>query len=154
MAEEKLAIEFFEKVIKEELLKTGTRIQVTAKSLVPRNTTRLRDSIKVQVSDGGFTVRIGSNLSYAPHVEFGTRPHIIRPKKKKALAFPKSGGTLVKRKGKAKTSFTFGGKTTITDAVFAKKVRHPGTKGRFFLTKAFLKHKDEVVANINKRLSF
>lgn len=43
---------------------------------------------------------------YAPHVEEGTRPHVIRPRKKRALRFPAGGRE-----------------------VFARQVQHPGTKG-------------------------
>ena len=53
------------------------------------------------------------NVEYAPDVEFGTSPHVIRPNAKKALKF--------KSKGKA---------------VFAKKVMHPGTRAQPFFRPA------------------
>lgn len=53
----------------------------------------------------GASVTIGSNEQYAPWVEFGTKPHKIRARNAKALAFPGAGGT-----------------------VFAREVNHPGTK--------------------------
>lgn len=56
---------------------------------------------------------IGSDVSYAPYVNDGTRPHIIRPRTRQAL------------------KFTVGGRT-----VFAKVVHHPGTRPNPFLDRA------------------
>jgi hypothetical protein len=59
---------------------------------------------------------IGHDLQVAPHalfVHWGTRPHVIRPKKKKALRWP-AGGRFV----------------------FATKVAHPGYKGDPWLVRA------------------
>ena len=42
-----------------------------ARSAVPVETGRLRDSIGYAVSDGA--VSVGTSVSYAPHVEFGVR---------------------------------------------------------------------------------
>jgi hypothetical protein len=52
-------------------------------------------------------------VSYAPYLEEGTKPHIIRPKTKKALRFKVGGRT-----------------------VFAAFVNHPGTKAGHVLTDA------------------
>jgi len=54
--------------------------------------------------------KVVAKAPYAPFVELGTRPHIILPKNKKALRFIKDG-----------------------KEVFAKKVRHPGSKPYPFL---------------------
>jgi len=96
----------------------------------PVDTARLKNSIRVIVTPTGLMI---SMVDYGEHVEFGTAPHVIRPKNKKALAFAKSGGKRVMRKGKVKTKFKFGGKTVITGAVFAKKVMHPGTAPNPFI---------------------
>jgi hypothetical protein len=87
-----------------------------AKVLAPVDTGRLRASIRLERrSILGFRNRwtIGSDVVYAPWVNDGTRPHIIRPKNAKVLAF-KSGGR----------------------TVFAKVVHHPGTRARPFLDRA------------------
>ncbi|MBE3607040.1 HK97 gp10 family phage protein, partial [Campylobacter sp. RM13119] len=67
--------------------------------------------------------------SYAKFVYFGTKPHIIKPKKAKALAAP-----LKKVKG-------WSGKVSTHDgtqyAIFGKAVNHPGTKANPYLQKAF-----------------
>lgn len=85
-------------------------------SRVPVKTGRLRNSIGIRVQ--GESVIIGPNMveaPYAGYVEFGTRPHQIRPRK--------PGGSLV---------FKVGDKT-----VFARVVNHPGTKAQPFVMEAF-----------------
>lgn len=87
-----------------------------AKVLAPVDTGRLRASIRVERrSFFGLRQRwtVGSDVDYAPMVNDGTRPHIIRPKRAKALRF------------------NVGGKV-----VFARVVHHPGTRARPFLDRA------------------
>lgn len=87
-----------------------------AKVLAPVDTGRLRSSIRVERrSFLGFRSRwtIGSDVEYAPMVNDGTRPHLIRPKNAKVLRF-RAGGQVV----------------------YAKVVRHPGTRARPFLDRA------------------
>lgn len=69
----------------------------------------------------------------APFLEYGTKPHVIRPKKGKALRFPAAGvGT------------TLGGRVRTGEVrrlgagayVFAGEVKHPGTKPQPFLMPA------------------
>jgi len=88
-----------------------------AKVLAPVDTGRLRASIRVEARRT-LTLRsrytIGSDVYYAPFVNDGTRPHIIRPRR--------PGGTL---------RFTVGGRV-----VYAKVVHHPGTRARPFLDRA------------------
>lgn len=70
--------------------RTGARIAETAQGLCPVDTGRLRSSIRYEV-DGryrNFTVVVGTNVNYAAEVEYGTGPHVIRPKTKKALYWP------------------------------------------------------------------
>ena len=71
---------------------------------VGRKTT-LGKSITYEVK--GNKVSIFSPLPYATSVEFGTRPHMIRPKKAKALHW--------------KGAFT-------GDDIFAQRVQHPGSQ--------------------------
>lgn len=87
-----------------------------AKILAPVDTGRLRASIRVERrSTFGLRQRwtVGSDVAYAPMVNDGTKPHIIRPKRAKALRFKAGGKTL-----------------------FAKVVHHPGTRARPFLDRA------------------
>lgn len=59
------------------------------------------------------TVTVGTDVEYAPFVHDGTRPHIIRPRRAQALRFA-VGGRIV----------------------YARRVRHPGTRARPFLDRA------------------
>jgi len=87
-----------------------------AKVFAPVDTGRLRASIRVERrSVLGLRMRwtIGSDVEYAPMVNDGTRPHIIRPKNAKVLRFKVGGQT-----------------------VFARVVHHPGTRAQPFLDRA------------------
>lgn len=89
----------------------------------------LRQSLYNKAIPGGREV--GHDTRRAPHavfVHWGTRPHVIRPKKKKSLRWAGPGGR-----------FTF-----------AKKVKHPGYKGDAYLIEAAreaVKRMPEIVAN-------
>jgi len=69
------------------------------------DTGRLRNSFTVDADNKSVTV--GTNVEYAPHLQFGTKPRIIRPTRAKALNIPGIG--------------------------FRKKVKHPGLPARPFL---------------------
>lgn len=77
----------------------------------PVDNGRLKNSIKVRLEDNKIKVYI---VDYAIFVEYGTQPHIIRPKNAKALKFKKDNKT-----------------------VFAKEVHHPGTKANPFMRNTF-----------------
>lgn len=99
-----------------ELEAAARQVMNRAKILAPVDTGRLRASIRIESRRTALLrsrYTIGSDLSYAPMVHDGTRPHIIRPKRAQAL------------------KFKIGGRT-----VFAKVVHHPGTRPRPFLDKA------------------
>jgi phage gpG-like protein len=74
----------------------------------PIKTGALRRSITSRVERGGNRGVIGTNLSYARPVNDGSKPHIIRPKKAKAL-------------------FWRGARHPV------RVVRHPGTRAAMFV---------------------
>lgn len=78
----------------------------------PVDTGRLRSSIKVKPYGEGLIIWMAD---YGKFVEFGTPPHIIKPKTKEALRF----------KPKGEKNF-----------VFAKSVKHPGTRPNPFIRTA------------------
>lgn len=85
-----------------------------------KRTGKARQSIISQpVGEGAAKVYMG--VDYGMHLEFGTKPHTIKPKgAKKLLMWPNfSGKTSIKTK---KTSYR------KTGWSFAKIVNHPGTK--------------------------
>ena len=99
-------------------------IERNAKSSASVKTGHLRRSISTKMGDMEATIHT-SNLKYAPMVEFGTRPHIIRAKNKKALYW----------KG-------------ATHPV--KQVRHPGSKAKPYLIPAFEKEKDQFLEKLKE----
>ena len=117
-----------EKKIQKVLKNSAMTIQKNAISNLTNNgsvnTGHLRRSISTKMGDMEATIHT-SNLKYAPMVEFGTRPHIIRAKNKKALYW----------KG-------------ATHPV--KQVNHPGSKAKPYLIPAFEKEKDQFLEKLKE----
>jgi hypothetical protein len=98
------------------LVQSANHILAEMEVRVPVRTGNLRNSLHITVEAN--RVIIGPDIQQAPYagyVETGTGPHDIRPRK--------PGGTLV---------FTVGGQK-----VFAKRVRHPGTRAQPYVIPAF-----------------
>lgn len=76
----------------------------------PERTGRLKRSIRRRVNLARLEAEVGPTVPYAIYVELGTRPHIIRPVRASALRFEVEG-----------------------QIVFAKLVRHPGTRPQPFI---------------------
>jgi len=78
----------------EDLERLGYKVVNGARRYCPVDSNRLRGSIDIQErgrdAKGPFVV-VGTPVEYAGYVEFGTPPHKIRPKNKKALANRKGG---------------------------------------------------------------
>lgn len=118
-----------EDALKKALPSIARRMQNELVLVSPVDTGRLRNSIKVKVTDRGITIWM---VEYAKFVEFGTPPHIIKPKDKKALKFK------VKRGGKN---------------IFAKKVKHPGTRPNPFIRNTIQnKLQNIIIEEINTNL--
>ena len=99
-------------------------IERNAKSSASVKTGHLKRSISTKMGDMEATIHT-SNLKYAPMVEFGTRPHIIRAKNKKALYWK-------------------GARHPV------KSVRHPGSKAKPYLIPAFEKEKDQFLEKLKE----
>lgn len=98
-----------------------------AKDLVGKRTHHLERSITPTQpvwAGGTVTAAWGTNVPYARAHEEGTDPHIITPKKAKVLRF------------------TVGNKT-----VFARRVRHPGTKPRLYMKGSYERVRDRMPYN-------
>lgn len=108
------------KLAAQVLEEEATTIARDAKVLAPVDTGNLRASIEARkVNDLAYTVGVHADApaaSYAPSVEYGSKPHKIRAKNKKRLAFKGASG----------------------DTVFPAEVNHPGTKAQPFLGPALL----------------
>jgi HK97 gp10 family phage protein len=114
--------------VKNALKKTAQRIERDAKENLTNNgsvkTGRLRSSIThVKVDD--YLWQAGTNVKYGKYVEFGTSPHKITPRSKKALAFTKNGKKVV-----------------------VKSVMHPGSKAKPFLLPAAEENRRRLVQDI------
>ena len=110
--------------IRKVVKNSAFNIERNAKSSASVKTGHLRRSISTKMGDMEATIHT-SNLKYAPMVEFGTRPHIIRAKNKKALYW----------KG-------------ATHPV--KQVNHPGSKAKPYLIPAFEKEKDQFLEKLKE----
>ena len=113
-----------ERQVRPLLLRRGARITrriaTEARAKVPVKTGNLGRSIEEEPMrpSGPFRVSGGviAKAKYAKFVHDGTRPHLITPRRASVLAFQVGGRT-----------------------VFARSVRHPGTRARPFLANAPVK---------------
>lgn len=93
----------------------GGQILGDARQFCPVDTGRLKDSLDAEVHDK--VLRVGSrDVNYCLYVEYGTAPHVITPKNKKALYWP-------------------GARHPVA------RVNHPGTNAQPFLRPALFQHR-------------
>ena len=114
--------------VQKVLNKTGFKIEANAKANLTNNrsvkTGHLRRGIATDIGNMEVTVHT-SNIKYASGVEFGTRPHIITAKNKKALYWK-------------------GARHPV------KSVRHPGGRAKPYLIPAFEKEKNNLINDLKK----
>lgn len=95
------------------LYRMSGEISRLAKLEAPVDTSNLRQDIKIDESQkANYTYSIVNTkaASYAKYIYYGTEPHIIKPRKARALA--------------------------NKNVMFGKKVRHPGTKPNKYFDRA------------------
>jgi HK97 gp10 family phage protein len=99
--------------VKRAVDRTRMDVQNEARRRAPVDTGRLRSSIVSRAEGSGRSVGyvIGTNVNYAAAVEYGTSPHVITPKNKRALYWPGAAHPVA-------------------------KVNHPGTAAQPFLRPA------------------
>jgi len=70
-----------------DLARRATKVESAAKRNAPVDTGRLRSSITHELGQAGrdLVARIGTNVDYAPHVEFGTYRMSAQPYLRPAL---------------------------------------------------------------------
>jgi len=103
-----------EATTQEVLIRSANYLLTEMQVRAPVDSGALRASLGVRV-EGDNRIIIGPDVPYAGFVEFGTKPHKIKPKS--------PGGVL---------AFQAGGST-----VFARVVNHPGTKAQPFVQDSF-----------------
>lgn len=103
-----------------------------ARADAPNKTGRLANSI-IQTFPSPLTSVTGSNgsVKYFDMVYLGTRPHEIKPRNKKALAFSPRGSA---------------------DEIVRKSVMHPGTKPNPFLFRTWLYNAKKFVKQIESAM--
>lgn len=102
--------------------------------------------------DVPFVSEVFNPLPYGEVVEKGSKPHIIRPRNKKALAFVP---------GAAGAGLTYGAQVGYGERIVVKEVHHPGTKPTNFVQKTVQNIEagpwqqlwNQVVSRIVERLS-
>lgn len=105
--------------VRGDLDRRAVRVQTAAQRLVGVRTGTLLASIRREDARGvggpavDVTAGVPGLTGYLGFHHFSTGPHVIRPRRRKALRFI-AGGRVV----------------------FAQKVQHPGTRGTRFLTRA------------------
>jgi phage gpG-like protein len=111
------------------------RVQATAnaKRNVHRRTGNLGRSIRPGALTDSYTI-VQASANYAAYEEFGTRAHVIRPRRASRLAFPAAGSA------RLSGSVRRGG-----SLIFATKVNHPGTKPHPFLVPGAKKAVSDVI---------
>lgn len=93
-----------------------------AKALVARKTGHTARTIVPGSTGPTFTIVEAAGA--ARWLEFGTRPHVIRPRRARSLSWPADAGGR-RLSGRARTA--------SGRRIFARKVNHPGTKAQPFL---------------------
>lgn len=95
--------------VKDAFNRSVLHLESQVKERTPVDTGRLRSSVTHAIDSSVIPLwgKVGTNVSYAPMIEFGTKAHVILPRNKKALAFR------IGRKGKR---------------IIVMRVNHPGTK--------------------------
>lgn len=91
------------------------------KRLVPRRTGNLGRSIRIGAVSASYAETVAT-ANYSAYVEFGTRAHDIVPVRAKALRWPAKGSSTLS--GRVRKGGT---------AIFAKRVKHPGTRAQPFM---------------------
>lgn len=114
----------FEQEIKAELKNQGQKVQKLYEQAT--STWSHKPAFVVDVVEGGVTVSTTDEIF--GYVNLGTKPHIIRPKNAKILAF-NAGGFVPKSRPR---SLSAGGGSKGGTPVFAHEVHHPGNKPRNF----------------------
>ena len=112
--------------------RTWTKVRPDAKISTPRQGER-----KVEVTDKVYR-----------YVDWGTRAHMIRPKRAKFLFFARSGFRAKTTPGVIGSG---AGSRGVRDT-FSKGVRHPGTKARLFTDTIFEKHRRDLQKEIDKAI--
>ncbi|MBP2704401.1 HK97 gp10 family phage protein [Microbispora sp. RL4-1S] len=112
--------------------KTGFDTVAGGQDRVAVDTGHLKSTIGVDFDDDGLGFEAGPTASYGAHSEYGTKPHVIRPRNAKALHWVNEHG----------------------DDVFARVVHHPGTSPQPYMRPSFdaaIEPLPEILAQVGQK---
>lgn len=144
-----------------QLLKLGVEVKLLklrlhyTKPTINRNVNEksylhLKDSFIFKEDKNSITIEVNPlKQKVLLWKEYGTRPHIIEPKNKKALTWLSNTNTGSLKPFKSMMTKN----SSMESRVFAKKVYHPGTQGDYYISRVFMpeveKLIDEIIKSIN-----
>jgi HK97 gp10 family phage protein len=115
--------------IKSAVVESGVNILSEATTNAAVDTGNLKNSGDLRITNDGLEAEVFFTAEYAPHVEFGTRPHKIKAAPGKMLHFKVNGRD-----------------------VFAKEVNHPGTPAQPFLHPAHERERPLFIRKLREEL--
>lgn len=121
--------------------------------LLNQRSSKLYNSVRVddvQVTDaeiGGGVLAGGGPVNYARALEYGSKPHLIVAKNKKALAFQGSA-----QNAYAPWGGSFSAKSDTLD-IIVKSVKHPGTREYAFMRGTLTEYSDTIKAEFQDAAS-
>lgn len=114
--------------VQDGLRKLGNRVLLKCSESTDFQGTRLKNSVRFKKLSK-YTIRTHTALNHASFLNDGTPPHVIKPRRAKALRFVVDGAVR-----------------------FAGKVNHPGTQATHWFDKANKKAFDEVSEELTRDL--
>lgn len=150
----KEAPDLMNQYLQEALIDATAILEGASASEAPVDTGYLRRNIRSTIHEESSEIRVmepgGQELEYAKWVHDGTAAHTIRPKAGKVLAFSVGGQKGYVTSKKTGNSYY---KSKSGKMVFAKQVRHPGTKANPFFTRAVEQSKIAVERQFRKAVA-
>lgn len=126
-----------EREIKDALTKLGKDVVKTFEGTTSTWNTKVKFDLKVTVNNNEASIEVSTDNEIYGYVNEGTKPHIIRPKRARRLAF--QTGYRAKTRPKSITSGPGGASGPYA---YANIVHHPGTKAREFTKYVTIRYVD------------
>lgn len=144
-----------QKAVKNQINKSAVIIETSAKGRAPVDRNRLRSSIRARFTDEGLTALVGTEVDYAPFVEFGTKGKVDIPAGLEQFASQfrgsKSGGFDKLLESIRRWA---GAKNIPQEAVYpiALKIAREGVSARPFLFPSVEEEKPRLIKGIKEAL--
>lgn len=139
--------------VKKQVNTSALKVQRGAKQRCAVDTGRLRSSIAMEPYNGGLTIEVGTDVKYAPYIEFGTGPRVSVPGELTdyAAQFKGRGG------GMAPPGALLGWMRThgipeSAEFVIRRAIAKKGIKAQPFLFPAWEQERPEYIAKLKEIL--